>query len=80
MNKEIKILQIDCMICKHTEEYTEEEQGANIFCSGCFSVINTDTADIRYPTIKELISVVSMFDTDYSKSVLTKYYGIKGVN
>tara|TARA_R100000734_G_scaffold13369_1_gene9911 strand:- start:568 stop:729 length:162 start_codon:yes stop_codon:yes gene_type:complete len=46
MNKEIKILQIDCMICRHTEEYTEQEQGKNILCSGCFSVINTDTANI----------------------------------
>ena len=48
------------------------------FCSSCFSIINTDTAETREPTKKELKRTAYMFDKDHSKFVLSKYY--KGVN
>tara|TARA_B100000902_G_C27292601_1_gene908040 strand:+ start:1148 stop:1387 length:240 start_codon:yes stop_codon:yes gene_type:complete len=73
-----KMLYIDCMTCRRTEEYNFEEQGSEIFCSSCFSIINTDTAETREPTKKELKRTAYMFDKDHSEFVLSKYY--KGVN
>ena len=72
------MLYIDCMTCRKTEEYNEEEQGKDIFCSGCFSMINTDNAETREPTKEELKRTADMFDNDHSQYVLNRYY--KGVN
>lgn len=68
------MLEIDCMNCRNTEEYSTEEQGKDIFCSRCFSMINTDTGEVREPTKKELLKTISMFDSEHSNTVLANYY------
>jgi len=68
------MLDIDCMTCSHTEEYNQEEQGKEIACSRCFTMINTDTAETRVPTKEELKRTAYMFDDEHSKFVLSKYY------
>ena len=69
------MLEIDCMMCcRNTEEYDIEEQGKEIFCSGCFSFINTDTAEVREPTKKELEEIIPIFDSEHSNFVLATYY------
>ena len=68
------MLEIDCMNCRNTEEYSKEEQGKEIFCSRCFSIINTDTAEVREPTKKELREIIPMFDSEHSNLVLENYY------
>ena len=65
---------IDCMICRHTEEAIDWEQDKWIACSRCFTMINTDTAETREPTKKELKSTAEMFDDEYTEFVLNKYY------
>ena len=72
------MMYIDCMTCRHTEEYNQVEQGRVISCSNCFSMINTDTAETREPTKKELKRTAEMFDDEHKEFVLNKYY--KGVN
>ena len=67
-------INIDCMICRHTEEYDKEEQGREIACSSCFTIINTDTAETREPTKKELKKTAYMFDDEHSEFVLSKYH------
>jgi len=68
------MLEIDCMNCRNTEEYSTEEQGKDIFCSRCFSMINTDTGEVREPTKKELKEIIPMFDKEHSNLVLENYY------
>ena len=68
------MMYIDCMICRHTEEYNQEEQGREIACSRCFTMINTDTAETREPTKQELKSTADMFDDEHTEFVLNKYY------
>ena len=65
---------VNCMICRHTEEYNEEEQGKEIACSRCFIMINTDTAETRDPTKKELKRTADMFDDEHTEFILNKYY------
>ena len=68
------MMYIDCMNCRHTEECDKEEQGKEIACSSCFSMINTDTAETREPTKKELERTAEMFDDEHTEFVLNKYY------